>query len=100
MRTGLVTDPLFLRHDTGPGHPERPGRLAAALSALEGLPLERIEARDATRAELCAAHAPDYVASLESRIAAGARQLDPDTAVCRDSWAAAVRAAGAAIALG
>jgi acetoin utilization deacetylase AcuC-like enzyme len=100
VRTGLVTDPLFLRHLTGPGHPERPERLPAILEALEGLALAEVTPRDATRAELESAHDADYVTRLEARIAEGPGHLDPDTVVCSDSWAAAVRAAGAALALG
>ena len=35
MATGLVLDQLFKRHDTGPGHPERPGRIQAISEALD-----------------------------------------------------------------
>ncbi|MHC4817390.1 MAG: histone deacetylase family protein [Planctomycetota bacterium] len=100
MRTGLVTDPLFLRHLTGSGHPERPERLPAILEALEGLDLAPVAPRDASRAELEAAHDADYVTRLGERIAQGSGHLDADTVVSRDSYAAAVRAAGAALALG
>lgn len=100
MRVGLVTDPLFLRHDTGPGHPERPDRLRAVLAAAASLPLVPLPPRDATRRELEGAHDPAYIASIEGRIAKGATHLDADTAVCHDSFDAAVRAAGAALALG
>ncbi len=100
VRTGLVSDPLFARHLTGPGHPERPERLPAIHAALEGLELEPVPARDATRAELEAAHDALYVTRLEERIAQGDVHLDADTVVSPDSWAAAVRAAGAALALG
>ena len=33
-RTGLVYSEEFLRHDTGPGHPERPERLTAIVGRL------------------------------------------------------------------
>jgi len=99
MRTGLCTDPLFALHDTGPGHPERPERLAAAGRVLAGLDLVPIGPRDAGRAELEAVHAPAYLDALEARIAAGETQLDPDTVACRASWRAALRAAGAGLAL-
>jgi len=98
--TGFVDDRLFDAHRTGPGHPERPERLAAVRRAAEGLPLRRIEARDAAPAELERAHDRDYLAWLEGAIAKGAGSLDPDTAVCAESWDAAVRAAGAGLALG
>ena len=100
MRTGLVTDPIFARHLTGPAHPERPERLPAILAAMAGLELAEVAPRDATRAELEAAHDADYVTWLGERIAKGAGHLDADTAVSSDSYAAAVRAAGAALALG
>ena len=34
MATGLVTAPVVLEHDTGPGHPERPERVARSLERL------------------------------------------------------------------
>jgi acetoin utilization deacetylase AcuC-like enzyme len=99
MRTGLATDPLFLRHLTGVGHPERPERLPAVLKALEGLDLVPVAPRDATRGEIEGVHEPGYIDAVRGAIAAGARELDADTAVCRDSYAAAVRAAGTGLAL-
>ena len=33
--TGLVSDPRFLLHEPGQGHPERPERLLALLARLE-----------------------------------------------------------------
>ena len=93
MLTGLVDDPLFERHRTGPGHPERPARLGAVRKALEGLPLRRIEPRDATREEILRAHDPGYVDWLSAAIAQGAGSLDADTVVSAESWDAAVRAA-------
>ncbi|MFI5401457.1 MAG: histone deacetylase family protein [Planctomycetota bacterium] len=99
MRTGLVSDPVFLRHLTGPGHPERPERLPAVLKALEGLDLVPVAPRDATRGELEGVHEPAYIDAVKEAVAAGATELDADTAVSRDSYAAAVRAAGAGLAL-
>jgi len=99
VRTGFVTDPLFDRHDTGPGHPERAARLPAIRAAVADLPLLELEPRDAARAELEAAHDPAYLDALKERIAEGATQLDADTAVSTASFSAAVRAAGAALAL-
>ncbi len=99
MRTGLVTDPVFLRHLTGPGHPERPERLPAVLEGLRGLDLVPVAPRDATRGELEGVHEPGYIDAIQRAVASGARELDADTAVSRDSYAAAVRAAGAGLAL-
>src|SRR5262245_2834466 len=99
MRTGLVTDPLFLRHLTGPGHPERPERLVAILRALEGLDVAVLTSRDATRGELEGVHEGGYIDAIRRAIEGGAGALDADTAVSKDSYAAAVRAAGASLAL-
>ncbi len=100
VRTGLVQDPLFLRHDTGPGHPERPDRMRAALRGVAGLPLLEVAPRDATSAEMEGAHDPAYLAWVKGSVERGAGALDPDTPVCAESWGVAVRASGAALALG
>ncbi|MCZ6572514.1 MAG: histone deacetylase [Planctomycetota bacterium] len=103
MRTGFVTDPVFSRHDTGQGHPERPARIPAVLEALQDLPLIQVDPRDATRPELLRVHAPAYLDALEKAVeslGAGLGHLDADTAVCPESWSAARRSAGAALALG
>jgi acetoin utilization deacetylase AcuC-like enzyme len=100
VKTGLVKDPIALEHDTGPMHPERPARIPAVLDALAGLPLIDVTPRDATSSELGAAHSPAYVKSIEQRIRSGEQSLDADTTVCANSWPAALRSAGAALALG
>ncbi len=100
MKTGLVTDPLSLRHDTGPGHPERVARIPAVLDAIRDLSLVHVDARDASVEELSAAHDPGYPEAVRARVEAGESHLDGDTPVCPDSYAAAVRAAGSALALG
>ncbi len=96
----LVRDPLFLRHDPGPGHPENAGRLAATLADLDAHPPAGVTAvpadRDARRAELLAVHSEAHVALVQST--AGRRaQLDPDTAAGPDSYEVACRAAGATL---
>ncbi|MEM8884459.1 MAG: histone deacetylase [Planctomycetota bacterium] len=100
MITGFVDDPLFDRHRTGSGHPERPERLEAVRRAAEGLALHRLVPRDATREEIEACHDPVYLAFVQRMIEKGVPALDADTKICAESWPAAVRAAGAALALG
>ncbi|HLL53130.1 MAG TPA: histone deacetylase [Myxococcaceae bacterium] len=98
MATLVLTDPLFLKHDPGPHHPESPERLSAILDVLGRAPIQGLiqEApREATEQELAATHTPRllrYLKSLEGR----AGQIDEDTLTSRDSYAAAVRSAGAA----
>jgi acetoin utilization deacetylase AcuC-like enzyme len=96
----LLTDALFLDHDPGEGHPETPDRLRAVLSGLAQLPegARWGTARDATREELARAHAPEHIAHLE-RLAGQYAGLDPDTIMSPGSFAAARRAAGAAVTL-
>ena len=103
MRSGLVTSPLFLRHDTGPGHPERAARLVALERRLaeSGLAahFERLEAQPCAPGAIALAHSEHYVAGVERAIADGARVLDEgDTRVSADSFRAACAAAGGAIA--
>lgn len=92
------TDPSFLGHDTGPGHPERPSRLAAARAGLERAGLAdtagTLGAREASRSELVSVHDPAYVDAVERFLLDGGGRLDPDTVAGRGSLEAAKRAAG------
>ncbi|MGH7043196.1 MAG: histone deacetylase family protein [Acetobacteraceae bacterium] len=103
MTTALFTHPACLGHAPGPWHPERPERLRAVLAALEDeafAPLLREAAPEATREQLALAHPPAYVeAILETRPAGDETvALDADTVMSEGSAAAALRAAGGAIA--
>jgi len=100
MRVAVYDDPVFEEHDAGPGHPERPERLAAVRRGLRQGGLEReivpSAPRPATRDELVRVHTAAHV----DRVAAadGRRvRFDPDTAMGPRSYAAAVRAAGAVV---
>lgn len=90
------------RHVTGPGHPERPARLAAVERALAGPLRDGLAApltgRDATGDELARVHDPRYLAAVAGLAAAGGGDLDPDTTVAPGSWATAVAAAGLGLA--
>ncbi len=94
----VASDAVFAEHAPGPGHPERPARLAAVqrglLASGVGDALVPVESRDATRAELERVHRPEYLDRLEALSLAGGGALDPDTAVSSASWAAAIRASG------
>ena len=37
MATGLLLDPIFEKHDTGPGHPESVHRIVAVTAALKAM---------------------------------------------------------------
>jgi acetoin utilization deacetylase AcuC-like enzyme len=93
--------PSSLEHDTGLGHPERPGRIRAIEAELERrdwLGYERRLAPAATIEQLTAVHPPGYVERVrETSARAGA--FDLDTPTSQGSWEAALDAAGGACAL-
>src|SRR4029077_6896829 len=88
----------FRLHDPGQGHPERPARYDAVAVAVAASGAEQREAPPASRMALERVHTPAYVELIERFCAGGGGALDPDTIVTEDSWEAALRAAGGAIA--
>jgi len=96
----VYTHAACLRHDPGPGHAERPARLAAVTDELHAkLPgLDWREAPEATREQLARVHAPALIAQVLDSEIGDALRLDPDTVMSPDSPQAALRAAGAAVA--
>ncbi len=107
MPTAVYSHAECRLHDMGEGHPECPQRLAAISDQLiaSGLDiaLEHREAPLATMEQLGRAHSSGYVAELKEFLeqvqhSGQSRHLDPDTLACPGTWAAALRAAGAAVA--
>ncbi len=102
MPTLLITHPVFLQHDTGFGHPERPDRLRAIEQALEHESfqfLHRDEAPLADEDAITRMHGTDYIDSLKQAAPqSGHIAVDGgDTIMSPDTWEAALRAAGAAV---
>ncbi len=99
VATRLYTSEVYLEHDPGPLHPERPDRLRSIHAVLQRAPIantERVDPRPATRDELVTVHDAAYVdAVLATR--GQAVQLDPDTSTSPKSVEAALLAAGAAV---
>ena len=99
MATRLYTHPACLEHDMGAGHPERPARLEAILTALQSPEFAALEWHEAPRASLdqiARAHPRGFVeALLEAVPRAGRVMLDGDTSLSPGSGEAALRAAGA-----
>ena len=98
---------LWLRHDASlahdiPGHPERPGADPRAGGG-DGPPrLVRghlLEAPEADRALLQAVHPGRYVLGLEEFCLSGGGFIDADTVAIPETFEAALRAAGGAVAL-
>src|SRR5258708_443372 len=100
--TLLFSDPIFLKHDTGPHHPERIGRLQAILARLEQTGLAARCGRGAisplAEGDVTRVHTCDVLAAIHDAIAMGGAHVDPDTVVCPDSLDVALAAAGAACA--
>jgi acetoin utilization deacetylase AcuC-like enzyme len=111
-KTGYFTHPDCRRHDMGRGHPECPERLDAIedrlLASGVGDALDRREAPLASTDLLELAHDRTHVSALrgladevreqEDAGGRGLVHIDPDTAMNRHSWNAALRGAGAALA--
>ncbi|UCG11935.1 MAG: histone deacetylase [Deltaproteobacteria bacterium] len=70
--TGLVYGDIYLKHDTGPQHPERPQRLSAIIETLDaaGLldKLLRIEPAPAERSVLELCHTSRYIDEFKSAV--------------------------------
>ena len=107
MTTAFYTHPDCRGHDMGAGHPECAARLDAIddhlIATGLGAALEHREAPVVAMADLAHAHSSGFVAELRDvleRIAGSGERcaIDPDTVAAPGTWAAAVRAAGAAVA--
>jgi acetoin utilization deacetylase AcuC-like enzyme len=89
---------VFKGHETGPGHPENPGRLDYALAGVReaGVPLSAPRARDDVAQRLETAHGRDYIRYVEDLCSLGnLTELDGDTWVSPGTCAAALAAVSA-----
>lgn len=95
----LATHPIYLRHETGPWHPECPERLTAVMQGIDDAGLRdavtAFEPRAATAAEVERVHPGRYLLALEELSASGGGHVDADTVASEDSYRAALVAAGA-----
>ena len=102
MRTGFVTDPLYLLHrDSGGGHPECPERLQSILAGLEtdGL-MDQLTAVTACKAEeefILACHTASHLDRIKEAVQNAPCHLDADTYFHPDSLDAALSASGGVI---
>lgn len=102
MKTGLLQDAVFAKHDTGFGHPECMERHAAVTRALAeaGLTarLTPIVSRSAEPPELERCHPRSYIERVREEIAAGLDTLSTgDTQISPGSHDAALHAVGGVI---
>jgi acetoin utilization deacetylase AcuC-like enzyme len=99
--TAIVHHPVFEKHDTGPGHPEKAERYITVMSALRGdeqlwSDVVEIEAEEARRGYIQACHTPQHFKHVEEAVREGRGYLDADTMISMHSLEAALRGAGAA----
>jgi len=102
-RTGFVYHELFLKHDTGPGHPEKPDRLLALIKHLKEKQLwqqlQHLIIDEAPEELLLQAHSLEQIRYVRQACRQGLQFLDQgDTRICTKSYEAAILAAGGAIA--
>jgi acetoin utilization deacetylase AcuC-like enzyme len=96
-----------LGHDNGPGHPERPERIRAIRDHLCRAGLlpappagpgagQLLEIRPGRRPldRIARVHPPRYIEAIRDACARAPLRVDPDTAVSRGSWEAALLSAG------
>jgi acetoin utilization deacetylase AcuC-like enzyme len=101
MTTALISHEIFEAHDTGPGHPERSGRVKAIQKILSSGNFDGLCRREAPLAsieQISSVHDKTYIEYfLRSVPGDGWSRLDPDTVMSPETGDAALRAVGAAI---
>lgn len=104
MTTALLYDESYLRHDTGPGHPERPERLSRTYAYLAKCPwfarLKMLSPRLAEEEAILSTHSPEYLGRVRESCESGESVMDtPDVGICPESYEIARLAAGGALTL-
>lgn len=99
MKTCFLYDDVYLRHDTGFGHPELPHRLKAINDGVKRADwykdLMLIGAREADVDTVCLAHDERYVEIVKRECEAGYRALSTgDTTMGPESYSIALKAVG------
>jgi len=102
VRTAFAYHPVFLDHDSGSGHPERPGRLRAILERLEQSDLlnqlVHLTPTEASVEHITRIHSPDHVDHIAYLSELGRLVPEtPDTLVSPATYQAARVAVGAVL---
>jgi len=94
-KTGIIWDSRYLKHETGPGHPESPQRLIAIKEVLDAdSTLIQLKPRMATPEEIKWVHSAGHVARVDKMRGVEHSSFDLDTPVSAGSTEAAFLAAG------
>jgi len=101
-RTAYLFDDIYLEHDTGWGHPEKPERLVKIHKKISSSPYfsDLIKIKTSLPDIKCieAIHSPDYIQRVKREIESGISYLDSmDTVVCIKSYDVALYAVGGCI---
>ncbi len=100
--TAFITHKSCWLHNVGAHHPESAERLSAINDRLIASGLDMYigfyDAPQATEAQLARVHPIDYIHELSQKVPqTGIFHIDPDTAMCPQTFTAALHAAGAGI---
>jgi acetoin utilization deacetylase AcuC-like enzyme len=104
MASGFLYDPVYLDHDAGVGHPERPDRLIAVMEFLKRQTwfsaFERFTPRPAAQDWIETIHAHRYVERVEQACRRGLPYLDVfDVGISAESYQVAKMAVGGVLTL-
>jgi acetoin utilization deacetylase AcuC-like enzyme len=104
MTTAYLYNQIYMMHDTGQGHPEKPERIEAINKAIMSAPfyarLLKITPSLPEMKYIEMIHAKSYIQRAEQEIKAGISYLDSmDTAVCTSSYDVALQAVGGGLAI-
>ena len=93
-----ITDELYLKHDTGAGHPESAERLESINLKIETIKDQLIEVkpRSASVNEVEMVHTPEMIANVREK-SMDESFIDSDTICSYDSYDAALKAVGAGL---
>lgn len=99
-KTGFVYSPVYLNHNTG-SHPECPARLTAILNYIKKDNIKNclinLTPIPATVEQISLIHDKEYIHSVKEACETGIISLDADTVISKDSYDAALLAAGGVI---
>ncbi|MCP4727089.1 MAG: histone deacetylase, partial [bacterium] len=98
-KTAYLYDDVYLNHDTGTNHPEKPGRLTSINNKIKRSDiysdLYLLDPTDALLEYIYLVHGEEYVDTVRRECDAGLSSLSTgDTVICRDSFDVALKAVG------
>ncbi len=97
-KTGIIWDSRYLKHETGPGHPESPRRLMAIKEVLDAdSSLVLLDPRLATPEEVALVHTHEHIQAVQRTKTVSHGYFDLDTPTSSGSAEAAFLAAGGLI---